>query len=246
MLRKFRWNWVIVLSSDDDYGQQNLQLLRAQATWPCIAFQEIIPVQRANQGNGSVQPRMEDIVSKIAQSTAKVVIVLSLEMPLQAFFQEVLRQNITDLVWIASEGWAIDPTVHNIANLSSIGTILGVASQDVPMPGFASFRFRSPSSPTRAQDAAESCNQVCDRCLSEMLLYDKVLRGTGNRIDFNVYSAVYVVAQALHRLLGCASPEGCRKQRVYPWQVNTIRALRVHSAGKVKSRESLELINPSG
>lgn len=222
LLQKFRWNWVIVLSSDDDYGQQNLQLLRSQATWPCIAFQEIIPVQRASGEDGSIQQRMEDIVRKIVWSTARVVIVLSLELSLPPFFHEVLRQNVTDLVWIASEAWAIDPTVHSITNLSSVGTIFGVAAQDVPMPGFSDFRVRSPSSPAeeaRAEDSAGTCNQACDQCLPTTQLYDQMLRRTGNRIDFNAYSAVYVVAQALHQLLGCDSPEGCQKQRVYPWQV---------------------------
>ncbi|XP_060115219.1 taste receptor type 1 member 2 [Heteronotia binoei] len=222
LLQRFQWNWVIVLSSDDSYGQQNLQLLRAQATWPCIAFQELIPVQLTNQEAGSVQQRMESIVGKIVQSTAKVVIVLSMELPLLAFFQEVLRQNVTGLVWIACEAWAIDPSLYDIANLSSIGTIFGVAPQDIPIPGFDDFRIRSPSSPTEGagvQDAAETCNQVCDQCLPATLLYDKIFRGTGNRIDFNAYSAVYIVAQALHQLLGCDSPEGCRRQRVYPWQL---------------------------
>ncbi|XP_015268046.1 PREDICTED: taste receptor type 1 member 2 [Gekko japonicus] len=222
LLRRFRWNWVIVLSSDDDYGQQNMQALRAQASWPCIAFQEIIPVQTTNQEDRGIRQRMEGIVRKIVGSTAKVVIVLTLELPLPAFFQEVLLQNVTGLVWIACEAWAIDPSLHSIANISSIGTIFGVAAQDVLMPGFADFRVRSPSSPAegaRERDAAETCNQVCDQCLPKMLLYDKILRGTGNRIDFNVYSAVYVVAHALHQLLDCNSRKGCRKQKVYPWQL---------------------------
>nr|XP_056721029.1 taste receptor type 1 member 2 [Euleptes europaea] len=222
LLQRFRWNWVIVLSSDDDYGQQNLQTLQAQATWPCIAFQEIIPVQRANQEDGSIHQRMEDIVRKMVQSTAKVVIVLSLELPLLTFFQEVIRQNITGLVWIATEAWAIDPSVHSIANLSSIGTIFGVAAQEVPIPGFADFRVRLPSSPTegaRAQDVQGTCNQDCGRCLPKARQYDKKLRETGDRIDFNVYSAVYAVAEALHKLLACNSSEGCQKRRVYPWQL---------------------------
>ncbi|XP_054857727.1 taste receptor type 1 member 2 [Eublepharis macularius] len=221
-LQKFKWNWVIVLSSDDDYGQQNLQMLRAQATWPCIAFQEIIPVQRANQANGPTQQRIKSVVGKILQSTAKVVIILSLELPLAPFFQEVLQQNITDMVWIAAEAWATDPSLHSIANLSSIGTIFGVAVKEVPVPGFADFRIRSPSGPTdraRAPAGAGTCNQDCDRCLPQARFYDKSLRGTGDRIDFNVFSAVYVVARALHRLLRCDRPEGCDKQRVYPWQL---------------------------
>uniref|UniRef100_A0ACB8EEJ1 Uncharacterized protein n=1 Tax=Sphaerodactylus townsendi TaxID=933632 RepID=A0ACB8EEJ1_9SAUR len=225
LLQRFGWNWVIILSSDDDYGRQNLQKLRAQATWPCIAFQEIIPVEGANQEDSGIQQQMEDIVHKIVHSTAKVVIVLSLELPLLAFFSKVIQQNVTGLVWIASEAWAVDPSLHSIVNLASIGTIFGVAAQEVPIPGLASFRVRLPSSPTEgagAQDAPETCNQDCEQCLPTTRLYDKKIQEVGNRIDFNVYSAVYVVAHALHQLLVCDRPEGCQKKRVYPWQVNPV------------------------
>ncbi|XP_053137179.1 taste receptor type 1 member 2 [Hemicordylus capensis] len=221
LLRRFRWNWVIVVCSDDDYGQQNWQLLRSQASWACIAFQETIPVTRAKQDSRPFKERLEDIVAKIAQSSAKVVLVLTLELPLQSFFQEVIRQNVTELVWIASEAWAIDPDLHNMAGISSVGTIMGVAAQNTPIPGLNEFRTRLPSGSTEGPEtpaASPTCNQVCDQCLAVARLYDENIRGTGDRIDFNVYSAVYVVAHALHRLLGCTNM-GCHKRTVYPWQL---------------------------
>ncbi|XP_077167619.1 taste receptor type 1 member 2 [Paroedura picta] len=223
LLQEFQWDWVVVLSSEDGYGQQSLHMLRAQAAWLCIALHETIPVPRDSREEGRAQQRREAAVRQMGQSTARVVLVLSLELPLPAFFQEVLRQNLTGRVWIASEAWALDPSVYGIAGLSGIGTVFGVAAQDVPMPGFADFRVRLPSSPTGegagAQGAAGACNQVCDRCFPQMLLRHQVLRDSGDRIDFNVYSAVHVVARALHRLLGCGRPEGCRKQHVFPWQL---------------------------
>ncbi|KAJ6656808.1 hypothetical protein lerEdw1_003139 [Lerista edwardsae] len=224
LLRWFRWDWVIVLSSDDNYGQQNLQLLRSQASWACIAFQEIIPVQQGQQGSNDTETWIRDVVGKIQRSTAQVVLVLSLELPLLGFFQEVLRQNVSGLVWIGAEAWASDPSVHSITNLSSVGTIFGVAVQNVPIPGLNDFRVRVPTGPAgaaAAQALGETCNQDCDGCLASARANDRSLRGTGHRIDFNVYSAVYVVAHALHRLLRCGR-SGCRKQPVHPWQVSAI------------------------
>lgn len=221
LLRWFRWNWVIVLASEDDYGQQNLQLLRSQASWACIAFQESIPVQQGQRDAGNGEARIREVVGKIARSTARVVLVFSLELPLLAFFPEVLRQNVSGLVWIGAEAWASDPSVHSIANLSSVGTIFGVAARNVPIPGLNDFRVRAPSGPAGAAPAqalGKTCNQDCDRCLAAAQAHDRSLRGTGHRIDFNVYSAVYVVAHALHRLLRC-DRSGCHKQPIRPWQV---------------------------
>ncbi|XP_063001275.1 taste receptor type 1 member 2 [Elgaria multicarinata webbii] len=223
LLRYFKWNWVMVLASDDDYGQQNLQLLHSQASWACIAFQETIPVLQADEQvlSTSANARIREVVEKIDRSKARVVIVLSLELPLLSFFEEVVRQNVTGLVWIASEAWSIDPSTHNVTGLASVGTILGVAVQDVPIPGLDDFRVRGCSGPAESAGAPAgrvTCNQDCDACLPMAQQYNQNLRGTGNRIDFNVYSAVYVVAHALHRLLGCSNTR-CHKRAVYPWQL---------------------------
>ncbi|XP_007436306.1 taste receptor type 1 member 2 [Python bivittatus] len=223
LLRHFRWNWFIVLSSDDEYGHQNLQLLRFQAPRACLALQETLPVQRRDpQVWGSpVQEKIRAAVARIRRSTAKVVVVLSLELPLPAFFEEALGQNLTGLVWIAAEAWATDLSLHNIHNVSSLGTIFGVAVQDVPVPGLDDFRVGGPSGASgdpKEPASGSTCNQVCQECLPTVQLYDKSLRQAGNRIDFNVYSAVYVAAHALHRLLSC-NDTGCQKKTVYPWQL---------------------------
>ncbi|XP_025068917.1 taste receptor type 1 member 2 isoform X1 [Alligator sinensis] len=223
LLKHFHWNWVIVLFGDDDYGQENLKLLQFWATGVCIAFQESIPVPRESKKLSlEQQAKVQDIINMLHQSTAKVVLVLTLDLTLPFFFQEAIRQNITDLVWIGTEAWATDPSLHSITNISRLGTFLGVAVREVPIPGFNTFRVKAPSNQTEGAGTWASdpgtCNQVCDRCLSAAKQKEKELRDSGERIDFNVYSAVYVIAHALHRLLRCSSA-GCHKRAVYPWQL---------------------------
>lgn len=223
LLQWFKWNWVAILTSDDDYGQQNLQLLRAQSPRPCIAFQEIIPVLRANQPVWyDIEQQMDKVIAKITHSRAQVVLVLSLELPLMRFFRKVIQHNITGLVWIAAEAWASDPLLHGISGLSGIGTIFGVSGREVPVPGLDDFQVSLSAGPEEgAKGPAETgrtCNQECQECLSTAHLYNMSLRETGDRINFNVYSAVYVIAHALHRLLAC-DEMGCLKRTVYPWQV---------------------------
>ncbi|XP_067422765.1 taste receptor type 1 member 2 [Emydura macquarii macquarii] len=219
LLKEFQWTWVNVMYSDDDYGRQNLKFLRAQATEICMAFQEILPVPRSSQLLSlEFQGQIEAIVSKTIRSTAKVVIVLSLELTLQFFFQEAVRQNATDLVWIAAEAWAIDHTLYNITDLRRVGTILGVAAKEITIPGFDDFRTSLSGGANGPASDQNTCNQVCDQCHRAARDIDQDLRVQGERIDFNVYSSVYIVAHALHRLLDC-NATGCRKQMVYPWQL---------------------------
>uniref|UniRef100_A0A8C0H7L4 Taste receptor type 1 member 2 n=1 Tax=Chelonoidis abingdonii TaxID=106734 RepID=A0A8C0H7L4_CHEAB len=219
LLQEFRWNWINILYSDDDYGRQNLKLLRANTTKICVALQDVIPVpQSSQQLSLELHGKIKSVVSNIIHSTAKVVIILSLELTLQFFFQEAVRQNVTDLVWIATEAWATEPTLYNITDLWRVGTILGVAVKEFSIPGFDDFRVSPAEGANKQASDQTTCNQACDQCLRAARDADHSMRVQGERIDFNVYSSVYIVAHALHRLLGC-NTTGCHKRMVYPWQL---------------------------
>lgn len=220
----FRWNWIILLVSSDDYGRYNGQLLNTRLATRdiCIAFQETLPMPQPNQ---EVTPwerqRLEAIVDKIQQSSARIVVLFSPDLALHNFFREVLRQNFTGAVWIASESWAIDPVLHNLTELRNTGTFLGVTAQSVPIPGFSEFRMRPPQAgppaPTRTSLGA-TCNQECDSCQDTTASFSTILTLSGERVAYSVYSAVYAVAHALHSLLRCTRTT-CSKRVVYPWEV---------------------------
>jgi taste receptor type 1 protein 2 len=227
----FRWNWIVVLVSNDEYGRDNSQLLNQRLLSGgdiCIAFQEVLPTPAPNQiMTPTEQAQLEAILRKLQQTTARVVIVFSPELALRNFFLTVLRWNLTNTVWIASESWSIDPVLHNLTELRHTGTFLGITIQRVPMPGFSEFRVRGtrdsppPSSGTSQQT---TCNQECDACLNITASFNNILTLSGERVVYSVYSAVYAVAHALHSLLGC-NQTNCAKKVVYPWRV------RAHGAG---------------
>ncbi|XP_023491086.2 taste receptor type 1 member 2 [Equus caballus] len=220
----FRWNWIIVLVSSDDYGRDNSQLLSKHLASHdiCIAFQEVLPMPQPNQ---TVTPyerqRLVVIVQKLKQSTARVVVVFSPDLALHNFFLEVLNQNFTGAVWIASESWAVDPVLHNLTELRHTGTFLGVTTQRMTIPGFNEFRLRRAQArqpaPNRTSKGA-TCNQECDTCLDTTSSFKTILTLSGDRTSYGVYSAVYTVAHALHSLLGCNQTK-CRKEVVYPWRL---------------------------
>ncbi|XP_043853431.1 taste receptor type 1 member 2 isoform X2 [Dromiciops gliroides] len=222
LLVHFSWNWVIIIMSSDDYGRENGQLLNEKLAGHeiCIAFQESLPVPL---GNRTIMPqekkKLEIIVEKIRNSTAKVVVVLSLDLALFDFFQEVIHQNFTGTVWIASESWSIDPVIHSISDIQQAGTFLGVTNQIVPIPGFSDFRVRQTDIKKSMMNSSEpTCNQECETCLETTKSYSTILTLSGERVVYNVYSAVYAVAHALHHLLGC-NDTSCSKDVVYPWKL---------------------------
>lgn len=115
-LMYFRRNWIIALVSSGDYGRDNSQLLsdRPAGGDICIAFRVTLPMPQPNQAVTQWERRrLKAIVDEQRQSSARVVVLLSPELVLHNFFREVLRQNLTGVVRIASESWAIDPVLHD-------------------------------------------------------------------------------------------------------------------------------------
>lgn len=230
LMLRFRWNWVVVLVSDDDYGRRNSQLLSERLARHdiCVALHEVLPTPQPSQVvTRQERRRLEAIVDKLRQSSARVVVVFSPDLALHHFFHQVLRQNITDIVWIASESWAIDPALHNLTELSHTGTFLGITTQSVPIPGFSEFRVRRAQArvlPASHQpNPRGTCNQECDACLDALESFNTIFTLSGDRVAYSVYSAVYAVAHALHSLLGCSQTH-CSKEVVYPWRVRKARA----------------------
>ncbi|XP_045715685.1 taste receptor type 1 member 2 [Phyllostomus hastatus] len=220
----FRWNWIVVLVSSDDYGRDHSHLLseRLAGREVCIAFQEMLPTPQPNQEmTQQERQRLEAIADKLRHSSARVVVLFSPDQALRNFFHEVLRQNISGLVWLASESWATDLVLHSSTKLRHTGTFLGITTQSVPIPGFGEFRARRaqarpPTSNGTTQRA--TCNQECDTCLDTPESLTTILRFSSQRGAYNVYAAVYAVAHALHSLLGCSQTD-CPKEVVYPWQL---------------------------
>ncbi|XP_055466711.1 taste receptor type 1 member 2 [Psammomys obesus] len=225
LMLHFHWNWIVVLVSNDSYGRENSHLLsqRLGSTGDiCIAFQEILPRPEPGQAMGpEEQAQLDNILDKLWRSTARVVVVFSPELTLHNFFLEVLRRNITGVVWIASESWAIDPVLHKLTELRHTGTFLGVTTQRVFIPGFSEFRVRRAKSGhpmLNKTNLKATCNQDCDACLNMTESYSNVLMLSGERVVYSVYSAVYAVAHALHRFLRCSQVH-CTKETVHPWQL---------------------------
>lgn len=85
LLIEFNWNWVAVVGSEDEYGQQGLREFSkiAEKMSICVAYQGLIPVY------SDAEPVVKTIINNIQETNVGVVVVFSLPDPAVVLFNEV-------------------------------------------------------------------------------------------------------------------------------------------------------------
>ena len=85
LLLRFKWNWVAVVGSREDYGRQGQRLFSTVATEKaiCVAYEGLIPVC------SPPGTEINLILDHITSNKVKVVVVFALAQSTAAFFKEV-------------------------------------------------------------------------------------------------------------------------------------------------------------
>ncbi|KAM8769827.1 extracellular calcium-sensing receptor-like [Acanthopagrus schlegelii] len=245
ILNHYDWTWAGLLVSDDDYGlhaARSFQSDFVQSGGGCLAYVEILPWR-----NDPAEIRR--IVDVMKKSTARVVIGFAHESHMINLVEEVLRQNVTGLQWIASEAWtaaALFQTPHLIPYLA--GT-LGIAIRQGEIPGLREFLLRiRPDLHNNsyrnsivklfweytfqcsfAPPPAGWVETKVVLCTGQEDLEDvenEFLDTSNLRPEYNVYKAVYALAYALDDMLQCEPGRGpfsghscATLQTLEPWQL---------------------------
>ncbi|XP_016085285.1 extracellular calcium-sensing receptor-like [Sinocyclocheilus grahami] len=239
LVRHFGWSWVGTFAGDDAYGRGGAQIFNDEVTklGACIAFYEIIPKNHE-------QTEISRIVQRIRESGTSVVLVFALEQDARALFLEALRQNLTDIQWLASEAWITAAVLSTPEFHSILQGSMGYAIRRADIPGLEPFLQRLhpskyPQDPFVLQfweemfkcslgtsNKGSSYRPPCNG--------SEILAKTGNiysdvsqlRISYNVYKAVYAIAHALDSMLRCEPGKGpfpgglCpNTSSVQPWQL---------------------------
>uniref|UniRef100_A0A8B9BD59 Taste 1 receptor member 1 n=1 Tax=Anser brachyrhynchus TaxID=132585 RepID=A0A8B9BD59_9AVES len=229
LLQSFKWTWVALLGSDNAYGRDGLNALYELlvASDVCVAYRGIIPTNK-----DASSPELHRLVGILMDIRVNVTVVFSNINGAHPFFEVVVQKNITGMVWVASEDWALAQNIWQVPGIQNIGSVIGMSveqAESTMLERLESWKYAEERAASESagstgaggenrSSSSEStwlnCTQQCPGChllATAPNIYDA-------QASNNVYSAVYAVAHGLHDLLGCASGV-CSKDRVYPWQL---------------------------
>ncbi|XP_051252412.1 extracellular calcium-sensing receptor-like isoform X3 [Dicentrarchus labrax] len=228
ILNRFGWTWAGLLISDDDYGlhaARSFQSDLAQSGGGCLAYLEVLPW-------GYDQAELRRIVDVMKKSTARVVIVFAHESHMINLMEEVGRQNVTGLQWMASEAWTAATVLQTPELMPYLGGTLGIAIRRGEIPGFREFLLQiHPDQHHNNSYGNSMLNQFWEYtfqcrfapppagwleaggvlCTGQEDLENvetEFLDISNLRPEYNVYKAVYALAYALDDMLQCEPGRG--------------------------------------
>ncbi|XP_034557488.1 extracellular calcium-sensing receptor-like [Notolabrus celidotus] len=242
ILKHFGWTWVGLLVSDDDYGlhvARSFQSDLTQSGGSCLAYLEVLPWD-------SDQTELKRIVDVMKESTARVVMVFAHEFHMINLMEEVLRQNVTGLQWIASEAWTASTVLQTPELMPFLRGTLGIAIRRGEIPGLREFLLQTrpdqndqsetnmvrqfweytfgckfaPASWVETGEALCTGEEDLQNAKTEFLDVSNL------RPEYNIYKAVYALAYALDDMLHCVPGRGpfrghscANLQKLEPWQL---------------------------
>ncbi|XP_026126558.1 taste receptor type 1 member 2-like [Carassius auratus] len=198
IIRWFGWNWVAFIGSQDDYSSDGLKLFNKYInnTGICLAYQECL----SSNANYSLT------LKKIDMLNINVIVVFAWPQYASKFIKAAIANNIQHKVWISSNAWSMNKQLPKEPGIAKIGTIIGIAERLLSLPGFNEFVYKSRGTTGAGLNDSEGaikrkkCNQVCDYC---SLLTAEEIINENPTLSFSIYSAIYTIAHALHKVLQC-------------------------------------------
>ncbi|XP_068441769.1 vomeronasal type-2 receptor 1 [Clinocottus analis] len=129
----FGWTWVGILAADDDYGKYGIKDFKEEVekAGVCISFTETLPKVSSPED-------MQRIAQIVAEDTAKIIVVFSSDVDFSPLILELLRHNVTNRTWIASEAWVTSALINQPGVNSVLGGTLGFAVKRAELPGLES------------------------------------------------------------------------------------------------------------
>uniref|UniRef100_A0A8C4ZZV0 G-protein coupled receptors family 3 profile domain-containing protein n=1 Tax=Gadus morhua TaxID=8049 RepID=A0A8C4ZZV0_GADMO len=226
ILRRFNWTWFGLLISDDDYGlhaARSFQSGLAQNGGGCLAYLEVLPW-------GKDEGVLKRIVGIMDKSTSRVVIAFAHQSNMLNLMEEVVRQKMTGLQWIASEAWTTAIVLQTPSYMPFLAGTLGIAIRRGQIPGLMDFllRIRPDNDRQSSQDnnlfwehvfqckfitpgmefEGKTKERLCTGNESLRNIGTEFLDLSNLRAEYNVYKAVYALAHALHDILQCVPGSG--------------------------------------
>ncbi|XP_018555881.1 LOW QUALITY PROTEIN: extracellular calcium-sensing receptor-like [Lates calcarifer] len=228
ILKHFGWTWTGLLVCDDDYGLHAARIFQSDlgpSAGGCLAYLEVLPW-------GDNPAELKKIVDVMKKSTARVVIVFAYQSHMINLMEQVVRQNVTGLQWIASEAWTTFAVLQTPRLMPYLGGTLGIAIRRGEIPGLRDFllqigpdlhhnnsyenrmvnqfwehTFQCRFAPPPA-GWVEAGGALCTGQEDLESVETEFLDVSNLRPEYNVYKAVYALAYALDNMLQCEPGRG--------------------------------------
>lgn len=214
LLHLLGWTWVGVVSGDDVYGKSGVQLLlmELKGLGVCVDYHEVIPKSHSPS-------RIQRIVERIQISKAWVVVTFAIGPDTEVLLREVVRMNATDRQWIATEAWSTSTHYSAWSGISLAGT-LGFALRRVEIPGLGSYLTQLSPKEHLTEPLVQRVWEDVFGCRFGERIYsgpprpkctglEKVPDGeTYFDVMYNVYKAVYAIANAIQDMVACRPGAG--------------------------------------
>ncbi|XP_044129626.1 G-protein coupled receptor family C group 6 member A-like [Bufo gargarizans] len=170
LIRTFKWNWVGIITSNDDYGRSALDFLSRNFLdyGICTAFSDTIPTYTGDPG---FQNSLRNIISDLTSKTTNVVVVFAKPQIVSSILAEALRNNISR-TWIASDAWIVSGLVSTVENIENVGAIMGFTFKGGSVPGFVEYVNNIfPINPEATNEFLEEYKELRFGCTDEYRQY---------------------------------------------------------------------------
>ncbi|XP_031437957.1 G-protein coupled receptor family C group 6 member A-like [Clupea harengus] len=207
LIRHFDWNWVGLVSMDDDYGRGVHQsfLKDAEEAGVCVAYEEVVPQYLDHKKS---KKRIKEVARKIQLSDAQVVMVILRPELVEMLFEEMIRSNTTR-VWIASDAWSRSADVAKMKDINKVGDILGFNFISGNITGFEQYLQNLTIRPRVRNDFIEEYKQLKIDCPADSPEdcrkpnADYLVKNTDLPVVYGEWVAIWSIAHALKEQLGC-------------------------------------------
>uniref|UniRef100_A0A8C6TGU8 G-protein coupled receptors family 3 profile domain-containing protein n=1 Tax=Neogobius melanostomus TaxID=47308 RepID=A0A8C6TGU8_9GOBI len=205
ILLHFRWHWVAFLFDNGEYSTDgaDLFLKKIKDTEICLAYSDEV----------NANTNFSEMFQKIDTQKINVVIIFAPGRTASMVIQAAINLKISKKVWMATDAWAFNRKLLEMSKIDSIGTVIGIIQPESEIPGFHDFLYSLQN--ISGQGEERVCSQMCN---CRQLTTEEIV-AADPAYSFPVYSAVYVVAHALHNLLQCESGQCNTSTTVYPYMV---------------------------
>ncbi|XP_062407335.1 G-protein coupled receptor family C group 6 member A-like [Sardina pilchardus] len=208
LISHFGWNWVGLVSMDDDYGRGVHQsfLKSAEKAGVCMAYEEVIPHYLDHEQS---EQRIKEVARRIRNSPEAQVVMVTLRPEIvKMLFEEMIRTN-TSRVWIASDAWSRSGVVTTMQDINKVGDILGLNFVTGNIDGFTDYLQKLTVRPGVKNDLIKEYKQLYSDCSPDSLddcskpSADHLVKNVDLPVVYSERMAVWSIAHALRELLGC-------------------------------------------